>query len=267
MSLLSYPKVLDSLLHAAQNDSDEDVRRRSLRTIRYLGQGGPQVATLVTLHSMDVLIPLATSNSYNRHDDEAKNQAIGAFSSLSSSANLDGLPEPLHRSIASTAIYLLLSSSNNTKKYTNNLVAALLHLSAIPKNWSWMVQDCTSLLDALCVVIEENSSVLAAESALKTLYNLAGEKANSKVMGRHQQVLDVLAKEASSDRWSSIVTSSRVLSVQIIVRLSEEPFNMAFLAGNSAVLTALVNFALDSPDDSLTKQTAKETLLRLVPDI
>jgi hypothetical protein len=260
-------KILDSLLHAAQNDSDDDVRRRSFRTIRYLGQGGPQAATLVTLHSMDVLIPLATSNSYNRRDEEAKNQAIGAFSSLSSSANMDGLPESLLRSIASTASSLLLSSCNNTKKYSNNLVATLLHLSTIPKNCIWMVQDCSNLLDALRVVIEEKSSVLEVESTLRTLYNLVSEKANSIIMGRHEQILDVLAKQASSDRWSSVVTNCRVLSVQIIVRLSEEPFNVPFLAGNSAVLTALVNFALDSPEDSLVKQTVKESLLRLVPDI
>jgi hypothetical protein len=143
MRLIVSSNILDSLLHAAQNDSDDDVRRRSLRTIRYLGQGGPQAATNVTLHSMDVLIPLATSNSYNRHDEEAKNQAIGAFSSLSSSANMERLPEPLHRSIASTAIYLLLSSSSKTKKYSNNLVATLLHLSTIPKNSSPLLQRST----------------------------------------------------------------------------------------------------------------------------
>lgn len=267
MRLVLSSKVLESLLYAAQHDLDTDVRRRAMRTIRYLAQGGSQTATHITLRSMDILVQMLMSDNYTRRDDEDKNQIIGAFSSLSSLSTMIELPQPMQRSITITTVHLLLSSSNYTKKYTDNLVTALYHLSSIPKNYLWMLQDCTGLLDALYVVLSEKSSIAAVDNALKTLLNLAGENANLKAVGRHEKMMNSLAELASSHRSSSIITASRTFSVQAIVRLSEEPLNVPILAENPAILTSLVSFALDSPDDSLLKQRAKESLLRLVPDM
>ena len=248
---------------AARLDVDTDVRRRATRTIRYLAQGGNTCATQMAMRygvRMDLLARLATSDK----DSETKNQAIGAFSLVSSSAIMSLLEHQVQHAIALSTIYLI-STLGQTLKHIDLCMLALLHLSDVPGNCLWMM-DQNEFLDILHFVLTEKSFPLTAlEYTVKILCNLSGERINLSRLGRTDKILCKLAELTSLNGANYSIV--RHFSVETIVRLSDEESNLSIMAENRAILTSLVLFALESPDGSLLKRRVKEALLKIVPGI
>ncbi|KAL3922246.1 MAG: hypothetical protein SGILL_002309 [Bacillariaceae sp.] len=263
--------LLPRLMNLVEEDSDGAVRRRAMRTIRYLvSSSSPEVQREVKNENLpqrflaNTIVRNAALDDENDHDMQiqACQVVIGMRDDSMRPSDWPRLLEILSKRIETTTdTKLVLAAAVAMTECFNRIPSTMTSIAFSDLFWKRLET----------AVMSDRSTHLG----VSRLYLVLGQPEKSKARKDESSTSNpsILASTSTVNAMTLILSASSQsdqAAVQNVLKvlgmLMENIVNKKALAGNEGLLSGLVNLCLVNPRKE-TKDAAKQLVLQLVPEI